>query len=421
MDIGASFIRQLNSKLSKLERENAELKIKVDLLISALNDETRLRKYYFNSLDTSKYEQPLKDWYLMRTGKLLDLENPRTFNEKLQWLKLYDSTRKKAMLSDKYAVREYVAEKIGQKYLVPLLGVWNTPDEIPFDKLPDKFVLKATHGCKYNLIVTDKNSLDIDSARDKIRKWLAEDYAFHNGFELHYSLIDRRIIAEEYIENSTDNLCDYKVFCFNGRAKFIEFITQRRCGLKKGFYDTQWNLMPVTSTLGAEVADVPRPKNLEELIRVVEVLAEGFIHVRVDLYILNDGVVKFSEMTFTTASGACKWDPPEYDEIFGKYISLPTEMPGSPHDFGRLTNCSDQNFTYEADTDSVRLKWKADPNANFYKLQQQFETGWKKIAILSESAYTVKGLAPNTNYYFRVFTVADEKQSSPILISAKTL
>lgn len=421
MDINSVYIRQLSRRIRSLERENAQLRHSIETLHSMLNDEKKIRRFYFNSLDTSKFEQPLKDWYLMRLGKPLDLENPRTFNEKLQWLKLYDCSRQKADLSDKYKVRGYVAEKIGEKYLVPLLGVWNTPDEIPFDKMPEKFVLKATHGCKYNIIVTDKSSLDTNAVKEQLRQWLAEDYAFHNGFELHYSLIDRRIIAEEYIENTVGDLCDYKVFCFDGKAKFIEFITQRRNRLKKGFYDTQWNLMPVTNAPESAAADAARPENLEELLKIAEALAEGFIHVRVDLYILNDGTIKFSEMTFTSASGASRWDPPEFDGIFGDYMVLPTADTDSPHDFRKLTNNHAPDFKSHAGEDFIKLEWKADPNADFYKLQQQFETGWRQIAAPIEPTYTVKGLDRGTNYFFRIFAAVDGKLGHPILISGKTL
>lgn len=421
MDINSTYYRQLDRRMRKLEQENNALKKTVQQLISALSDEKSIRCFYFNSLDTSKFEQPLKDWYLMRMGKQLDLENPQTFNEKIQWLKLYDSTRQKADLSDKYKVREYIAEKIGKKYLIPLLGVWSSPEEIPFESLPEKFVLKATHGCKYNIIVTDKSSLDTDAVKEQLRRWLSEDYALHNGFELHYSMIDKKIIAEEYIENTSDDLCDYKVYCFDGKARFIEYITQRRRGLRTSIYDTQWNRLPVTASPEAMPAVTSRPENLEELIRVAEALAEGFIHVRVDLYILNDGTIKFSEMTFTSASGASKWDPPEYDEIFGKYITLPSTKANSPRDYQKFTNSKKYQSDFYAGTDFIKLVWKAAANANSYKLQQQFETGWKQIAMTDEPTYTVRGLASGVDYFFRVFPIVDGQQGRPLLIRTRTL
>lgn len=421
MDINSTYYRQLDRRMRKLEQENKALKKTVQQLISALSDEKSIRRFYFNSLDTSKFEQPLKDWYLMRMGKHLDLENPQTFNEKIQWLKLYDSTRQKADLSDKYKVREYIAEKIGEKYLIPLLGVWSSPEEIPFESLPEKFVLKATHGCKYNIIVTDKSTLDTDAVKEQLRRWLAEDYAFHNGFELHYSLIDKKIIAEEYIKNDNEELHDYQVFCFDGKAKFILFRTQGENEAEKGFYDIQWNRLPVITLPGISAADKERPKNLEELIRISETLAEGFIQVRIDFYMFNDGTIKFSEMTFTSASGASKWDPPEYDEIFGKYITLPSTKTNSPRDYQKLTNSEKYQSDFYAGTDFIKLVWKAAADANSYKLQQQFETGWKQIAMTDEPTYTVRGLASGMDYFFRVFPILDSQQGRPLLIRAKTL
>ena len=278
--------------------------------------------YYFN-LSPEKYVEELKLWYKRISGIELDLENPKTYNEKIQWLKLYDSTPLKTRLSDKYLVRDWVTEKIGGEYLIPLLGVWDSFDEINFDNLPNDFVLKANHGCGWNIIVRDKGIFDKDDAKSKFLKWMNLNFAFHYGLELQYLNIQPKIIAEEYIENRDQDLYDYKVFCFDGKANSVMFLSERQHGLKMAFYDLQWNKLPFVYSYPQNDKEIPRPKNLDLLIELSEKLSAGFPHVRVDFYILNDGSLKFGEMTFSSASGSCKWNPPEQNRIFGDMIKLP--------------------------------------------------------------------------------------------------
>ncbi len=279
---------------------------------------------YYEDLFTNKYEKELKIWYKERTGEELNLQNPKTFNEKIQWLKLYDSTPLKTKLADKYLVREWVAEKIGEQYLIPLLGVWDSFDEINFDKLPERFVLKANHGYNWNYIVRDKSTFDKEDAKAKFDEWLNTNFAF-KGLEMQYMNIPPRIIAEEYLKNDGDDLYDYKVFCFGGKAESIMYLSERKQGLKMAFFDLDWHKLPFTYSYPRNEADISRPKNLDLLIELAEKLAEDFPHVRVDFYILNDGSLKFGEMTFTTANGTCKWNPPEQNRIYGDLIKLPSK------------------------------------------------------------------------------------------------
>ena len=274
-----------------------------------------------------QYAGELKEWYAHIMGQKLNLDHPRTYNEKLQWLKLYDSTPLKTRLADKYLVREWVKEKIGEEYLVPLLGVWDSFDEIDFDALPQRFVLKANHGCGWNLIVNDKSQLDLEDAREKFNTWMGLNYAYCNGLELHYMHIPPKIIAEEYLENDHDDLRDYKVFCFGGKAHHIMYLTDRKVGMKMSFYDLDWNKQNFVYSFPLNDQDVPRPQRLKELIEVSEKLAQGFAHARVDFYILNDGTLKFGEITFTSATGTCKWNPPQQDQIYGDLIQLPSKSP----------------------------------------------------------------------------------------------
>ena len=282
---------------------------------------------FYKQLSPEKYEEELKLWFERTTKENLDLANPRTYNEKLQWMKLYDSTPLKTRLADKYLVRDWVKEKIGEEYLIPLLGVWDNFDEIDFDKLPSSFVLKANHGCGWNIIVKDKNKFDINDAKRKFDNWMQMNFAFKFGLELHYMNIPPKIIVEEYLENDNNDLYDYKVFCFNGKAENIMYLSERKQGLKMAFFDLEWNKLPFTYSFPRNEADIPKPKNLDLLIKLSEKLANGFPHVRVDFYILNDGSLKFGEMTFSSASGTCKWNPPEQNYIYGNLIQLPKKSP----------------------------------------------------------------------------------------------
>lgn len=298
-------------------------------LDSKLNwKEAQLRKFinyrFFQGLNKEDYPRALSEWYYEYFGKELHLDHPVTYNEKMQWIKLFDNSELKTLLADKYAVREWVEEKIGKEYLIPLLGVWDRFDEIDFDKLPQKFVLKANHGCGYNYIVRNKEEMDYEDVKKKFTVWMAENFAY-NSLELQYMDIPHKIIAEEYVENGDQELNDYKIFCFNGKAKYIMFLAERQTHLKMAFYDLDWNLLPFTYSYPQYTKEVPRPKKLDEMIQVAEKLAEGFIQVRVDLYYLNDDSIKFGEMTMTSASGRCRWNPPEYDEILGKLVELPVE------------------------------------------------------------------------------------------------
>ncbi len=315
------------------EEENQGIHDKLSLSLNAAQVDSKIKykeweikKYvdyrFFQGLNEKEYPRALSEWYYEWSGKKLDLDHPATYNEKIQWIKLFDNTEQKTRLADKYAVREWVKEKVGEEYLIPLLGVWDCFEEIEFDKLPKSFVLKANHGCGYNYIVRDKSTLDYEDAKYKFKKWMSENFAYHS-LELQYKHIPHKIIAEEYVENGEGELDDYKIFCFNGKAKYIMFLAERQIQLKMAFYDLDWNLLPFTYSYPQYTKEVERPKKLDEMIRVAEKLAEGFNQVRVDLYYLKDDVIKFGEMTFTSASGGCKWDPPEYDEILGELIELP--------------------------------------------------------------------------------------------------
>ena len=325
-------MKKLEEKIEQADADGKQCLTKLEELRAIHDNHLKPRPVsydyeYFRLLSPQNYRDGLGKWYKFHTKESLDLEHPRTFNEKIQWMKLYDSTPVKTQLTDKYLVRSWIREKLGGEYLIPLLGVWESFDEIDFQKLPDRFVLKANHGSGCNLVVEDKDSLDISAARDKFRYWMGRNFAFANGLELHYANITPKIIAEEYLENQKNDLYDYKVYCFGGRAECIAFMSGRRQDLKMTFYDLQWNRLSIMHGYPMHEDDVPRPQKLDLLIRLAEHLAEGFAFVRVDFYMLNDGRIKFGEMTFTPTSGRVEWYPPHQDLVFGDLIRLPEKSP----------------------------------------------------------------------------------------------
>ena len=280
---------------------------------------------YFRTLDPKCYSDALERHQYGLTGVHLNIEDPQTLNEKIQWLKLYDSTPIKTRLADKYLVRDFVAKTIGEEYLIPLLGVWDCFDDIDFDSLPNRFVLKANHSYNANIIVHDKALLDRNAAKTNFDFWLNENFALHH-LELHYADIPPKIIAEEYLENIDGDLRDYKVLCINGKAQNILYIQDRSEAEKIAFFDCGWNKLPVThNDIPIIEEDIPAPAQLERMVHLAETLAQGFCLVRVDFYVLNGGSIKFGEMTFTPANGQNQWLPESFNIEMGKLLKLPEE------------------------------------------------------------------------------------------------
>jgi hypothetical protein len=256
-----------------------------------------------------------------------DLENPKTFNEKLQWIKLYDHNPLYTLLSDKYLVRDYIKDKIGEKYLIRLLGVWDNPDDIDFDKLPDKFVLKVNWGSGQNIIVTDKSSLDLNEVREKLRTWMnPRSNLYYYSFEWQYKNIKPKITAEEYLESIDENAAlDYKFMCFGGKP-FLCWVSNKNKEVhERSFYDMDWNMTDIELLEPGKImatTPAPKPKNLDEMINIAKILSAGFPEVRVDLYLLPNGDIKFGELTFTSASGYSPWKPASIDRTMGDLIDL---------------------------------------------------------------------------------------------------
>lgn len=282
---------------------------------------------FFKNLSPSQYAEELKLWYERVTTEPLDLEHPKTFNEKIQWLKLYDTTPLKTLLADKYLVREWVKEKIGEKYLVPLLGVWEHFDEINFDCLPDQFVLKTNHGSGWNLIVRCKSDMDLKSSAEKFDQWLKRNYAFVYGLELQYMNVPPKILAETYIADLDGEILDYRFFCFNGKPVYVWVdIGSGTTHHKRNIYDINWNLQSYKVNYPLIEPAPEKPTTFDEMVECASKLSKDFAFVRIDFYSVN-GRVYFGEMTFTPQSGTGKWEDPEQNSIYGDLIKLPPKSP----------------------------------------------------------------------------------------------
>lgn len=270
------------------------------------------------------YPIALKNWYKKCTGRELNIKDPQTFCEKINWIKLYGVTPEMTRFSDKYLVRGHVQEKIGEEYLIPLLGVWDRFDDIDFDNLPQRFALKTNHGTETNIIVHDKNSLNMKDAKDCFDFWMSLNYAFIFGYQLQYRDIRRKIIAEEFIDNGGNDLFDYKIHCFDGKPEYIEYIGGRAGNPKEIYLDSTWNPVEFYDAVFPRYEIVPpEPVCLPKLLELASTMSEGWNYVRVDFYVLDDGSIKFGEMTFTPGSGQYTWKPAWADTFLGEKIKLP--------------------------------------------------------------------------------------------------
>lgn len=268
-------------------------------------------------------ERFIKWSYYLKFHKKLNLDNPQTYNEKMQWLKLNDRREEYTKMVDKYEAKEYVASIIGDEYIIPTLGVYNSFDDIDFDLLPDQFVLKCTHDSGGISICTDKKTFDYKKAKKLLTRNLKRNPFWYNR-EYPYKNIKPRIIAEKYmVDESGWQLKDYKVFCFNGEPQFVEVDYDRYVGHKLNVYDLNWNYIDfyMTSPNDASV-EIPKPKCLNRMIELAEVLSRGLINVRVDFYSIGEKLY-FGELTLTPGSGHIDFHPKEYDLILGKKLILP--------------------------------------------------------------------------------------------------
>lgn len=264
----------------------------------------------------------LKVVFLMRMGYRLNLKNPKTFSEKLQWLKLNDIHQEYTQMVDKVAAKDYVKSIIGEQYIIPTLGIWDSVEEIDWMNLPNQFVIKSTGDSGGVVVCKDINTLDIQKAKSKLSTLGSRDYT-KTSKEYPYKNVPHRYIAEQYMEDESGyELKDYKFFCFNGVPKFLFVATGRQNNdTRFDFYDTDFRHLPVTNGhLNANASHV-KPSNFDKMLELAAKLSRGIPHVRVDLYNIN-GSIYFGEMTFFHNSGMVPFKPKEWDYKFGEYIDL---------------------------------------------------------------------------------------------------
>lgn len=303
-----------------MSMENPFLKVKNYLFDSDYRFIVNAVRGKYNSYSDEEY---LKRMFKAKTGRNLDLDNPQTYNEKLQWLKIHDHNPEYTVMVDKYAVKEYVAKRIGEQYIIPTLGVWERFEDIDFDKLPDQFVLKCTHDSGGLIICKDKAKLDLSKAKAKIEKCLKRNY-FYYGREWPYKDVKPRVIAEQYMIDKSEAdkpLNDYKIYTFAGKAKMIMINTDRGIATKADYFDRDYNYLDFIWGYPHSDNKPNKPQNFEKMIELAELLAKGTSELRVDFYDV-DGKIYFGELTFFDGSGFDPIVPIEWDYKIGSWVDL---------------------------------------------------------------------------------------------------
>ena len=277
----------------------------------------------FKGLTEKEMRYCIEKQFMANTGFPLSLDNPQTFNEKLQYLKLYYHKHPNPLMticSDKVAVRDYIKEKIGEEYLIPCLGVWDNPDDIDFEKLPNQFALKVNWGSGQNIIVKDKSTLDIEKTKKQLSEWMKpESNHYYDFFEPCYKNIQSKVIAEKYIEQIDGQVYDYKFMCFHGKPCWILACKDRGTKTVYENYDIDWNLFVPTPKSSAQ-ATIEKPKHFDKMIEIAEKLSKPFPFVRVDFYEVSDKVY-IGELTFVPNSGFNSYGK-EYNDKFGVLLDL---------------------------------------------------------------------------------------------------
>ncbi len=267
---------------------NEQRRIKGEISFKKVRDEELIKKYYFDTF-----------------GRYPDLENPQTFNEKMQWLKLNYRKPIMSQCADKYKVRDYLIKKGYSEILNEIIGVYDEVDEIDLEKLPDMFVLKATHGSGWILIVKDKTTIDWIAWKLVMKSWLKQNFYYY-GREWAYKDIKPRIVCEKFLEDSKGELLDYKFHCFNGEPKFIQVDKDRFISHKRNLYDLNWELLDMKLIYDNSEKNIDKPKQLIEMIKMSRELSKDFPYLRVDFYEV-DGKIYFGELTFYSESGVGKF------------------------------------------------------------------------------------------------------------------
>lgn len=266
-------------------------------------------------------EKYLKMQYEIVMGKKLNLDNPKTYNEKLQWLKLNDRKPEYTKMVDKSESKKYVSEIIGEQYIIKTLGLYEKFDDIDFDKLPNQFVLKCTHDSGGIVICKDKDKLDKKAAKKKLSKHLTRNY-FYKYREYPYKNVKPMIMVEEYMEDKNDeDIKDYKIYCFDGEPKVIDVCSNRSVKLEQSYFDADWNLINIFEGGSIRNNNIIKPAHFEEMKDIARSLSKGLKTVRIDLYEINNRVY-FSEITFYSNAGMEQFEPEEFNEKMGDMILI---------------------------------------------------------------------------------------------------
>jgi hypothetical protein len=280
-------------------------------------------RYYRILVGLFSDEQFIKKRYRRSFGRDIDLNNPRTFNEKIQYLKLNYHREDLSRLVDKFGVRQYVKEKGLEYILNQLYGVYDQVEDLQFDQLPDAFVIKMNHGSHWNIICPDKTKLKWDSEQVKLRGWHKENFYFHTR-EWAYKNVRPRIIVEKYLDGdhgTGTSLTEYQFFCFNGKPGTILVALDRSTDLRVNFYDVEWNLLPWRRNFKNTDRNIPKPARLGEMLEIARKLSEGLIFARIDLYDVQEKII-FGEVTLSPASGFSKFYPDGADLALGGKLDL---------------------------------------------------------------------------------------------------
>jgi len=261
--------------------------------------------------------------YFLKNNKALNLDNPEEFAEKIQWLKLFYYDEKYKDYADKYEVRKFVEKKIGSDVLVPLVGVYNSVEDLDFEKLPQKVALKCSHGSGYNLIIKDKDAINQKKAKAQLAKFMSRNY-YKKYREKVYKEIRPVIVAEQFLDQlENGEIIDYKFYCFHGSPKYILVKTKENGTFKKCFYDLNWNkVKPDSSTKNYLESEIPKPLNFDKMLEMATKLSEGFIFIRVDLYSIENKVY-FGELTFFPNGGVRRLMIERLNKEFGDLMTLP--------------------------------------------------------------------------------------------------
>lgn len=306
-------LKTLRKKAIKLIKTNDELAYRMKLLNLSLSKV--LAKYVDD-------ETHIRRQYKLRTGETLNLENPIYYNEKIQWMKINYHDLILNELVDKYSVRNFVKERIGKEYLIPIYGIYDSIDEVDFDSLPNQFVMKLTNGSSFNYICTNKTAKEVKKIKARFKKWIKIDF-YALGREWAYKDVKNRIICEKYLtDDSETELKDYKFFCFNGEPKVIQVDYCRFTNHKRNLYTLNWDYMNESIEYETDPdANLDKPEKLEDMVRCAKELSKGFPHIRVDFYHIN-GQIYFGELTFYHGAGYLSYKPKKFEKQMGDWLDL---------------------------------------------------------------------------------------------------